>query len=289
MNCEEYITKYLSVHADGELTPEEEYGVAEHLGSGADDGCAACRGRFAEERLLKALIRRQAATVKTPEELQAHVCATLDQFDRGPLPRRVGVAVVRELGRPRIWIPLAAAAVLIVALLVGGGLPGIRRGTWLAGSGVSAIPASQALDQAVRSYENFENGFRPNVPSHSLAAIATAYGAAQMPNDMWNFQYAGYNAVGGRLDRLPDGNPVSYTLYRGRNGDILCARYKASDFTIPRGALAEHDSHSFYMYKGYSLCLTVSEEGHFICVLTTTAPMEQFRHDVSLAEAFSFE
>src|ERR1700688_1735076 len=101
----------------------------------------------------------QAATVKTPEELQAHVCATLDQF---------------ELGRPRVWIPLAAAAVLIVALLVGGGLPGIRRGTWLAGSGVSAIPASQALDQAVRSYENFENGFRPNVPSHSLAAIGTA-------------------------------------------------------------------------------------------------------------------
>ena len=147
----------------------------------ANDGCAACRGRFAEERLLKALIRRQAATVKTPEELQAHVCATLDQLDRGPLPRRVGVAVVRELGRPRVWIPLAAAAVLIVALLVGGGLPGIRRGTWLAGSGVSAIPASQALDQAVRSYENFENGFRPNVPSHSLAAIVTAYGAAQMP------------------------------------------------------------------------------------------------------------
>jgi hypothetical protein len=51
----------------------------------------------------------------------------------------------------------------------------------------------------VRSYESFENGFRPNVPSHSLAAIATAYGAAQMPDDMWNFQYAGYNVVGGRL------------------------------------------------------------------------------------------
>lgn len=42
MNCGEYIAKHLSVHADGELTPEEECAVAERLGSGADDGCAAC-------------------------------------------------------------------------------------------------------------------------------------------------------------------------------------------------------------------------------------------------------
>ena len=71
MNCEEYITNYLSAHADGELTPAEERAVAQHLGSGPDDGCAVCRARLAEERLLKALIRRQAATVKTPEEIQA--------------------------------------------------------------------------------------------------------------------------------------------------------------------------------------------------------------------------
>jgi hypothetical protein len=196
---------------------------------------------------------------------------------------------VVRLGRPRTWIPLAAASVLVVALFVGGGLPGMHRGTWLPSSGVSAIPAIEALDEAVYSYETFETAFRPTVPSHSLAAIATAYGAAEMPNDMWNFQYAGYNAVGGRLDRLPDGNLMSYTLYRGRNGDILCARYKASHFTIPRGAVAEYDGHSFYLYKGYSLCLTVSEEGHFICVLSTNEPMAQFRHDVSLAEAFSFD
>ena len=40
MNCEEYITNYLSAHADGELTPEEERAVAQHLGSGPADGCA---------------------------------------------------------------------------------------------------------------------------------------------------------------------------------------------------------------------------------------------------------
>ena len=59
MNCEEYITNYLSAHADSELTPAEERAVAQHLGSALDDGCAGCRVRLVEERLLKALIRRQ--------------------------------------------------------------------------------------------------------------------------------------------------------------------------------------------------------------------------------------
>ena len=287
MNCEEYITNYLSAHADGELTPEEERAVAEHLGSSPSDGCAVCWARLAEERELKMLIKCQAATVRTPQEVRARIDAALDRLDRGLGPRSVGAVVVRELARPRTWIPLAAAAVLIVALFVGGGLTGIHRGTRPPGNGVSAIPASDALDEAVYSYETFETAFRPNVPSHSLAAIATAYGEAEMPDLMWNFQFAGYGVVGGRIDRLPDGNPVTYTLYHGRNSDILCTRYKASDFAVPPGAIGEIHGHLLYEYKGYSLCVTVSEQGRFICVLTTSEPMDQLRHDISLARAFS--
>jgi len=221
VNCEEYITNYLSAQADGELTPEEEREVAQHLGSGPADGCAVCRSRLAEERVLKALIKRQAATIKSPS------------------------------------------------------------------NGVSAIPASEAFDQAVYSYETFETAFRPTVPSYSLSAIAMAYGSAEMPDLMWNFQFAGYGVVGGRIDRLPDGNPVTYTLYHGRNSDILCTRYKASDFAVPPGAVGEMHGHLLYEYKGYSLCVTVSEKGHFICVLITSEPMDRLRHDISLARAFS--
>ena len=286
MNCEEYITDYLSAHADGELTPEEERAVLQHLGSGPLDGCDICRARLAEERLLKALIRRQAATVKTPEEIQARINAALDRLDRAPMPRRMGSAVVRELRRPRTWAPLAAAAMLFVVLVAGGGLPGIHRRTH-APNGVSAIPASQALDEAVYSYETFETAFRPTVPSASLSAIAMAYGSAEMPDLMWNFQFAGYGVVGGRIDRLPDGNPVTYTLYHGRNSDILCTRYKASDFAVPRGAVGEIHGHLLYEYNGYSLCVTVSAQGRFICVLTTSEPMDALRHDISLARAFS--
>jgi hypothetical protein len=287
VNCEEYITNYLSAHADGELTAEEERAVAQHLGSGPVDGCAVCRSRLTEERLLKALIKRQAATIKTPEGLQARINAALDRLDRRSAPRRMGAAVVRELGRPRIWAPLAAAAMLFVVLLAGGGLRAFHRGTPPAGNGVSAISASEALDEAVYSYETFETAFRPTVPSYSLSAIAMAYGSAEMPDLMWNFQFAGYGVVGGRIDQLPDGNPVTYTLYHGRNSDILCTRYKASDFAVPPGAIGEIHGHLLYEYKGYSLCVTVSEQGHFICVLATSEPMDRLRHDISLARAFS--
>lgn len=287
MNCEEYIANYLSAHADGELTRAEERAVIQHLGSGLDDGCARCRVRLVEERLLKALIRRQAATAKTPEGMQARIGAALDRLDDGSAPRRIGRAAFRELKRPRTWAPLAAAAMLLVVIWAGGGLPGLHRET--PSAGVSALPAGEALDQAVYSYETFETAFRPTVPSASLAEIAMAYGSAEMPDLMWNFELAGYGVVGGRIDRLPDGNPVTYTLYHGRNGDILCTRYKASDFAVPSGAVGDMHGHLLYDYKGYSLCLTVSEQGHFICVLTTNEPMDELRHDISLAHAFSIE
>ncbi|HEY2524852.1 MAG TPA: hypothetical protein VGI29_07320 [Candidatus Binataceae bacterium] len=287
MNCEEYIANYLSAHADGELTRAEERAVIQHLGSGLDDGCTRCRVLLVEERLLKALIRRQAATVKTPEGMQARISAALDRLDDGSAPRRIGRAAIRELKRPRTWAPLAAAAMLLVVIWAGGGLPGLHRET--PSSGVSAIPASEALDQAVYSYETFETAFRPTVPSASLAEIAMAYGSAEMPDLMWNFELAGYGVVGGRIDRLPDGNPVTYTLYRGRNGDILCTRYKASDFAMPPSAIGEVHGHMLYEYEGYSLCVTVSKADHFICVLTTSEPMDELKHDISLAQAFSVQ
>ena len=285
VNCEEYINNFLSAHADGELSAEEERAVVRHLGSGLDDGCAACRARLAEERLLKALIKRHSAMVKTPEELRTQLDRALDRFDSGAIPRRIGTAAIAELRRPRTWIPLAAAAMLLVVVAAGGGLSWIERGG--SSSNVSGLSAGDALDQAVYSYETFETAFRPNVPSGSLADIAMAYGSAAMPDLMWNFEFAGYAVVGGRIDRLPDGSPVTYTMYHGRKGDILCTRYKASDFAVPPGSVGQIHGHLLYEYEGYSMCLTVSEENHFICVLTTSEPMDDLRHDISLARAFS--
>lgn len=288
MNCEEYIADYLSAHADGELTAEERRAADRHLGSGPADGCAACRKRLAEERVLKTLVRRQAARLKTPEEIQARINAALDRLDRASAPARVGIAVLRELKRPRTWAPLAAAAMLFVVLLAGGVLPGMRRASRQPlHKAISAIPASEALDEAVYSYETFETAFRPNVPSASLSAIAMAYGSAAMPDLSWNFQFAGYGVVGGRIDRLPNGDPVTYTLYHGRNSDILFTCYKAGDFAVPPGAVGEVHGHLLYEYKGYSICVAASERGRFIYVLITSEPLDELRHDISLARDFS--
>jgi hypothetical protein len=287
VKCEDYIADYVSAHVDRELSSDQEREVTKHLGVGLNDGCASCRARLAEERLLKTLIRRQSAAVKIPEELRARILADLDAIDTQTLQRRPVLAIVRELKRAHIWVPLAAAAMLIVVIIAGGGLSGSHRSPAPWNRGISAIPASDAFQQAVYSYERFETAFRPTVPSSSLAEIAMAYGSAEMPDLMWNFQFAGYTLVGGRIDTLPDGNPVTYTLYRGRNGDILCTRYKAKDFAIPSGAVGEIHGHLLYEYGGYSLCVTVSQQGHFICILITNEPIDELRHDISLARAFS--
>jgi hypothetical protein len=286
VNCEEYIANYLSAHADGELTPEERRAAERHLGSGPADGCAACRKRLAEERALKTLVRRQAAKLTAPAELQARINAALDRLDQGSAPQRAGVAVLRELRRPRTWAPLAAAAMLFVVLLAGGVLPGMRRASRQSlHEGTSAIPASEALDEAVYSYETFETAFRPNVPSASLSAITMAYGSAAMPDQMWNFQFAGYGVVGGRIDRLPNGDSVTYTLYHGRNSDILFTCYRANDFAVPPGAVSKFHGHLLYRYKGYSVA--VLQRGGFTYVLTTSEPLGDLRRDISLACDFS--
>ena len=176
---------------------------------------------------------------------------------------------MRELSRPRTWIPLAAAAMLFVVLVAGGIVPGALRGTARGPpKRRQRNPASEALDQAVYSYETFETAFRPTVPAASLSAIDDGVWLGRHAGPDVEFRFAGYGVVGGRIDRLPDGNPVTYTLYHGRNSDILCTRYKASDFAVPPGAVGEIHGHLFYEYKGYSLCVTVSEQGHFVCVLT---------------------
>lgn len=286
MNCDEYVTGFLSAHADGELTREEENSVEGHLGTGAEDGCAACRARLAEENLLKALIRRQAPTVNAPEELKVRIRGALDRLDAEapPLPPTSNGTLMRQLRRPRIWMPLAAVTAIIVALFIGS-LPGVRSGAKPDLGGVSAIAPSVAFGQAADALGQFERpgGFNANVPSGSLVQIATAYGAVSLPNEMWNFERSGYSVVGGLLSHLSDGTPVTYTLYHGAKGNILNMRYRANDFSVPPGAAATHGRHRFYRYKGDSLCLTISEHTGYVDILAARMPLAKLEQAVSTA------
>ncbi len=73
-----------------------------------------------------------------------------------------------------------------------------------------------------------------------------------MPGYLWNFNGSGMTfLVGGRLDKLPDNRPVTFTFYQGSGMSLLCTRYKVHEFNPPPGAVREVDDHLFYSYYGY--------------------------------------
>ncbi|HYL57242.1 MAG TPA: anti-sigma factor [Candidatus Acidoferrales bacterium] len=272
MDCSTYIEKYLAAQVDGELSAEELREAEEHLA-----GCAECRARFAEERAVKSLLRERAQMLRTPAMVRGSILAALDAADNAERrrsveadaqrPTRSGVAVLR---RARYWVPtaLAAAAVFAFVMLRGGGTP------------AHAIPA---FDVAIENYEHFVDHFEPNVPSDSPANISDAYMDHKLPGFLWNFQPSGYKLIGGRLDHLADGTPVSYTFYRGESGTILCVYMKSHGLEPPQGATRELGGHSYYVYRGYSICLSYPR-GDFICVLISRRSMNQFVQDIVASE-----
>ena len=133
------------------------------------------------------------------------------------------------------------------------------------------------FDLAIASYQRALTGFRANVPSGSVAAVVTAYVEHGMPAYMWDFGPAGFPLMGGRIDRLPDGTPLTYTLFRGPQGGVMCM-IKRTDAFMPPAITHEEQRHLFfYRYKGFSVCLiNVGGYGSFISVIVAPLPLRQF-------------
>ena len=271
VDCGTYIEKYLSAHVDGELSAAELGDAEEHLA-----GCVNCRARFAEQRAVKALLRERAEMRRTPPMVRGSILAALDAADAADASSAAGRGRARSAGadrarlfsmrRARVWIPAAMAAVAVfVFVMLHGGAP----------------PKAHAIapfDLAIDNYKQFVEHFEPNVKSTSPADISDAYMDHQLPGFLWNFEPRGYKLIGGRLDRLHDGSPVSYTFYRGDSGTILCIYMKLHGLQPPAGEIEEFAGHHYYQYKGYSICL--SYPPGFICILVSQRQMEQFVQDV---------
>ena len=105
----------------------------------------------------------------------------------------------------------------------------------LHGGGPTPEHAIPPFDMAINNYVQFAGHFEPNVKSDSPADISDAYMDHQLPGFLWDFQPRGYKLIGGRLDRLRDGSPVSYTFYRGDTGTILCTYTKSHGLQPPPG------------------------------------------------------
>jgi hypothetical protein len=172
----------------------------------------------------------------------------------------------RAIERALFPVALAAAVVLLVMFL--------RPQREMA----AAVPD---FDLAIQSYGRSLTNFTPNVPSDSPEALLKAYIEHGMPPYMWDFGPGGYKLVGGRFDPLPDGTPITYTLFRGNRGAIICM-FKATDgFNPPAGVYKERRHYLFYHYKGYSICLNnVGGYGNYICVLVARLPMKEFMRNV---------
>lgn len=312
LDCRDYIDEYLSAHADNELTPSERRSVEDHLA-----GCAACRSRLADERTLKALVRQHSGIVKAPADVRLRIRAALGamveadlagsrsraRYERsllfGEAPAGITRRIVSQARRARVWGPVVAAAALI-GLVV------------LFGRPTGQVLAEPAFELAISKYDSFAQDFMPNVPaeaystdngpyfawvmntdpnkrvSDTLEDVADSYMRANMPDNLYNFDGSGYVLDGGRVDRLPDGRPVTYTLYQGSGGSgdvILNICLKAPRMMLPVGAIYWIETHSFYQYKGYSFCVTFYPTGHFVSIVVARMPVAKLIRNVALAEA----
>jgi len=279
VDCGTYIENYLSAHADGELAGEELRAAKEHVA-----GCDECREALAAERALKSLLHDHLATLKAPSQVRDRIMLALEreqaaEVRAAPQPTVRSASRVRWL-RPRVWVPAAIAALLLIAVtrLKSVSPPGHEEATPL--EEVTATEAVPIFDLAAHHLDSFQRKFEPNVPSGSAGDVASAYMDHKMPGYLWNFGPAGYQMQGGRLETLPNGQIAALTYYQGEKGGILCT-YMHYDGPFPGGAVNPGGEHTFYVYKGYSICLSKYPRGDFICLLISRRPMAEFMQTVS--------
>jgi len=267
MECREYVERYLAAHADGELDPAERRAADAHIGR-----CESCRARLADERALKALIKNRLRKAAVPAETRAAIRAALDRAE-APLSirERLGAgAHLSQLSRRAASVGLTAIAATIVFALVMRGWSNRR------------APASD-LDMIVAAFIASEQHFEPDPLCLSYGSAAEHYHAARMPAFIWSFEAFGFHLVGGRIGKLADGRPATFTLYRADRGAIMCIRFRASDFRIPAGAHAMTGDRYGYSYQGCSLVISVDKQ--WVCVLISNLTDSQLEKHVAFLES----
>ncbi len=204
-----------------------------------------------------------------------------------------------QLERARYLTPIG----FVVVMLAGATM--VSRLDWRGISGLGASESQKsvpAFDFAIEQFGQFSQEFAPNVPpeafrrddgayfawveensslrhvSAELPDISASYEKMQMLPEFCDFALAGYELVGGRIDRMPNGEPVTYTLYRGQNQSILSIGLKQR-ISAPQGGYW-FGTHALYSYRKYSICLTVDPVGHFASIIVARAPMLELLRNV---------
>ena len=250
MDHKQYIERYLSADADGELETGERREVREHI-----SGCEECRRMLDSEIAMKSEVKK-LGSVKAPVELRNRIMAELDEVDRQSQSR------VRSIRRPLAWTAIGAMAACLIAVIV-----------------LHAQQAANpAFDAAIQSFVQSEQSFASNVPSKSADELAVTYIDRFGVPMAWDFSSIGLEVAGGRMDQSSDGRTIGYSLYKGSRGSLLAVVYRNDLFNFPAGGEMVKGIH-IYHYRGYSVAAT--NRYSVFCIMVTRLPTSD------LAQAFS--
>jgi hypothetical protein len=273
----------------------------------------AALGELAERESLRPSLIERARVLPAPGSRRRASRTLVER--RGPALISTDDAALRREGSVRRWLAtqlrratylapvgfviiLLAGATVLFRAAFNGTSEEAARGYW------HPVPS---FDFAIDRFNQLSQSFSPNVPaeafsrdngayfawvegsdqihqvSDDLPDISSSYEKSQMQPEFCDFAMAGYQLVGGRVDRLPDGAPVTYTLYRNPDNSILSIGLKQKTMDVPQGGYW-FETHAFYSYRGYSLCLTVYPVGHFVSLIVTRAPLIELLRAVAAAD-----
>lgn len=236
---------------DGRLAGEAREAIERHLAT-----CGQCRGRLAGLRWAQEQVAR-LATVPVPAGLPERVRVSLDAED---------ARVDRHSGLP-LWTPVAAAAMLVLALLV---IP-LWRPADLGVVGevqddvVGVVEGSLALEAGPMPPLELEAWFaRRGIP------FATR---------VFDLGGMAFELVGGRVERTAGGRGALF-VYRGPQGRLVVCQMFAAEVPRPHDAAVHHrdDGVEFHTVRRDGVVLVFWREGDVTCAMgSTDLPAEEIR------------
>jgi hypothetical protein len=118
--------------------------------------------------------------------------------------------------------------------------------------GLGEPPPNSAFDAAVKDYLSSQQGFASAAGLDSLPELADAIATEFGYPWVWDFSSLGLRLAGARIEHLPDGKVLAYSLYKGPRGSVLCINFPELAYRLPPGGEMLHGV-LFYKYKDLSI------------------------------------
>jgi len=245
MDHRQHIERYLGLYTDDELSEDERLAISAHVAN-----CKECDALLAAEQATRVMLKENVRVIPAPDSLRQRILASLDAADHA----QAKVTRRRRLRRPPFWIAAASLAACVALVIFNFRTRSIKNPTF---------------DSAIASYVDSERKFVPTVGAKSTddlaAALINQFGVPLV----WDFSSIGLASQGARIDKMPDGKVVAYSLYTGSKGSLLCIIRRADDFRFPPGDQVVKGIH-LYRYKGYSIATT--NRYAVFCVMISDLP-----------------